>query len=136
MNRNDFVLATKYSNVENTVRAPNNVGNSTKSLFQSVNSSLERLQTNYIDLLYVHYWDFTTDNDVLMRALDDLVRCGKVLNIAISDAPAWEVSSCNISAKLHGWSQYVAYQGRYSLTDRECENDIIPMCNKLKLSYM
>eukprot|EP01080_Neovahlkampfia_damariscottae_P004296 gene4296-7652_t len=136
LNRDDFVLATKFSNTESSVRLPNNKGNSTKSIFQAVNSSLKRLDTNYIDLLYVHFWDFTTDNDVLMRALDDLVRCGKVLNIAISDAPAWEVASCNVAAKIHGWSQFVAYQGRYSLTDRECENDLIPMCQKLKLSYV
>jgi aryl-alcohol dehydrogenase-like predicted oxidoreductase len=136
LNRDDFVLATKFSNSESSVRLPNNKGNSSKSIFQAVNSSLKRLDTNYIDLLYVHFWDFTTDNDHLMRSLDDLVRCGKVLNIAISDAPAWEVASCNVSAKLHGWSQFVAYQGRYSLTDRECENDLLPMCEKLKLSYI
>lgn len=62
------------------------------------------------DILYVHYWDFTTPIDEIMRGLDDLIRTGKVHYVAISDAPAWQVSRCNMLAELRGWSQFIAYQ--------------------------
>jgi len=71
-----------------------------------------------------------------MRALDEVVRSGKVLHIGISDAPAWEVSYANTLAKFHGWSQFVAYQGKYSLSCREAENDILPMCEKFNIGYV
>jgi len=135
INRDEFVIATKFS-LPTDGKDPNLRGNNKKSLVTAVDASLKRLNTKYIDLLYVHYWDFTMETDVLMRALDDVVRSGKVLHIGISDAPAWEVSSANTLAKIQGWSQFCAYQGRYSLSTREVENDIIPMCEKHKLGFI
>jgi len=133
--RDDFVIATKYSNVEHG-KIPNNRGNHKKSLLHAVELCLKRLQTHYIDILYVHFWDFTTQESELMRALDDVVRSGKVHHIAISDAPAWNVAICNTIADFHGWSQFVGYQGKYSLVNREMENDIIPCCEKLGVSVV
>jgi aryl-alcohol dehydrogenase-like predicted oxidoreductase len=93
--RERFVLATKYS-LHNRRNEVNAHGNHRKNMIQSVEASLKRLQTEYIDLLWVHAWDFTTQVDELMRALDDLVRAGKVFYIGISDTPAWIVSQANM----------------------------------------
>lgn len=86
--------------------------------------------------MLVHYWDYTMETEQLMRALDDLVRSGKVLHVAISDTPAWEVSRANTIAQLRGWSPFVCYQGRYSLIDRAVESDVLPMCNKMNLGFV
>jgi len=135
INRDEFVIATKYSNKESG-SDPNLRGNNKKSLLHAVNKSLERLNTNYIDLLYVHFWDFTMETDELMRALDDVVRSGKVLHIGISDAPAFEVATANTMSKFHGWSQFCCYQGKYSLVCREVENEVIPMCEKFNMGFI
>jgi len=134
--RDEMIIATKYSNLESGAKGPNSRGNSKKSLKTAVELSLKRLETSYVDLLYVHFWDFTIEPQELMRSLDDMVRSGKVLHIAISDAPAWEVAICNTLADFHGWSPFVGYQGRYSLVDRQAENDVIPMSQKLGLSFV
>jgi aryl-alcohol dehydrogenase-like predicted oxidoreductase len=133
-NRDQLVIATKYSLKMST--DPNSSGNHKKNLVQALNKSLERLNTNFVDILYVHYWDFTTDTEQLMRALDDVVRSGKALHVAISDAPAWEVSRANTIAQLRGWSPFTCYQGKYSLVDRSVENDVLPMCNKMNVGFV
>lgn len=136
INRDDMVIATKYTNIEATSRVPNNRGNQKKSMVQSVDASLKRLNTNYIDLLYVHFYDFTTDMKDLMRALDEIVRSGKVLHVAISDAPAFETAIGNTIADFYGWNPFCAYQGRYSLDNREAENELLPMCKKLDVGFI
>ncbi|MCJ1365211.1 hypothetical protein MMC16_004332 [Acarospora aff. strigata] len=131
--RDEMVIATKYTTAWRSYQGyehhqTNFSGNSSKSLHLSVRDSLKKLQTDYIDLLYVHWWDFTTSIPELMQSLNDLVRAGKVLYLGISDTPAWIVSKANEYARNHGLRQFVVYQGRWSAADRDFERDIIPMC--------
>jgi aryl-alcohol dehydrogenase-like predicted oxidoreductase len=124
--RDSLVVATKYTL---TLRKddPNGGGNHRKSMVQSLETSLRRLRTEYVDLLYLHMWDATTPIEEIMRALDDLVRAGKVLYVGISDTPAWVVSRANMLAELRGWSPFVALQLPYSLSGRAPERDLLPM---------
>lgn len=131
--RDKFVVATKYSLY--TKRGDlNDAGNSRKNMFRSVEGSLKRLGTDYIDILYVHMWDFTTAMDEVLRGLDDLVRMGKVTYIAISDTPAWVVSAAQVMAELKGWSQFVALQAEYNLLKRDAERDLLPMCEQYDIT--
>ena len=126
--RDYFVIATKYSLLDNKTN-PNASGNNRKNMMRSVEQSLQRLQTDFIDVLYLHIWDDLTPIDEVLRGLDDLVRQGKVNYIAISDTPAWVVSKGNTLAELQGWSQFIALQVEYSLLQRSPERDLIPMAN-------
>ena len=133
--RNYYVLATKYT--LNNPGSPGNInasGNSRKSMMNSVHDSLKRLNTDYIDLFWVHAWDSLTPVDEIMRGLDDLVTSGKVLYIGISDSPAWVVSAANTMAELRGWSKFAALQIEYSLIQRGAERDLIPMANEFGLA--
>ncbi len=96
-------------------------------MIQSVEGSLKRLRLDYIDVLYLHIWDFTTPIEEIMRALDDLVRAGKILYPAISDTPAWIVAKGNTMAKHMGWSPFVSLQAEYSLITRDAERELLPM---------
>jgi aryl-alcohol dehydrogenase-like predicted oxidoreductase len=130
--RQSVVMATKYSNsVPGT--DPNAAGNQRKNMVQSVEASLKRLRTDYIDLYWVHIWDRITPVEEVMRGLDDLVRQGKVLYVGISDAPAWWVAQANTLASLRGWSPFVGLQIEYSLIERTVENELIPMAKALNL---
>jgi aryl-alcohol dehydrogenase-like predicted oxidoreductase len=130
--RDRFVVATKYTlNMDPT--DPNACGNGRKNLVQSVEKSLGRLRTDTIDLLWLHAWDFHSPVDEVMRALDDLIRSGKVLYIGISDAPAWVVSHANTLADLRGWTRFVGLQVRYSLIDRTVERDLLPMSKAFEI---
>ena len=102
-------------------------GNHRKNLVHSVEASLKRLQLDYIDLLWVHAWDFTTPVAELMRALDDLVRVGKVLHLGVSDTPAWIVAQANTLAEQRGWTPFSGLQIEYSLIQRTPERDLLPM---------
>jgi aryl-alcohol dehydrogenase-like predicted oxidoreductase len=124
--RDYFVIATKYSLKDNTTN-PNASGNNRKNMMRSVEESLKRLQTDFIDVLYLHIWDDLTPIDEVLRGLDDLIRQGKVNYAAISDTPAWIVSKGNTMAELMGWSQLVALQIEYSLLQRTPERDLTPM---------
>ena len=124
--RDYWVLATKYSLYDNQTN-PNASGNNRKNMMRSVEASLKRLQTDFIDVLYLHIWDWLTPIDEVLRGLDDLVRQGKINYIAISDTPAWMVAKGNTLAELMGWSQFVALQVEYSLLQRTPERDLIPM---------
>jgi aryl-alcohol dehydrogenase-like predicted oxidoreductase len=131
--RDHFVLATKYT-LQRRRNDPNFGGNHRKNMMRSVETSLKRLQTDYIDLYWLHAWDFTTSIDEIMRGLDDLIRQGKVLYIGVSDSPAWVISASNIMADLRGWSQFVALQIRYNLADRAVERDLLPMAKAFGLA--
>lgn len=96
-------------------------------------TSLRRLNTDYIDLLFLHVWDFTTPVEEILRGMDDLVRQGKVLYVAMSNAPAWEISRMQAIADLRGWSPLVALQIEYSLINRGGERDLIPMARAMGL---
>ena len=128
--RDAVVLATKYTNGLDEGN-PNGAGNQRKSMVQSVEGSLKRLNTDYIDVLWLHTWDFMTPAAEVMRAFDDLVRAGKVLYIGISDAPAWVVSQCNTLAELRGWTQFIGLQIEYSLIQRAPERELLPMAHTL-----
>jgi aryl-alcohol dehydrogenase-like predicted oxidoreductase len=102
-------------------------------MVQAVEASLKRLQTDYVDLYWVHIWDQITPVEEVMRALDDLVRQGKVLYVGISDAPAWWIAQANTLATLRGWSPFVGLQIEYSLIERTVERELIPMAKALNL---
>lgn len=124
--RDYFVLATKYSLKDNQTN-PNASGNNRKNMMRSVEESLKRLRTDFIDVLYLHIWDDLTPIDEVLRGMDDLIRQGKVNYVAISDTPAWMVAKGNTMAELMGWSQFVALQVEYSLIQRTPERELIPM---------
>lgn len=133
--RDHFVIATKYSLTERKPD-PNFGGNHRKNMMRSVEGSLKRLGTDYVDLLYLHMWDYTTPVEEVMRSLDDLVRAGKVLYAAISDTPAWIVSEANMLANLRGWTPLIGYQGEYSLASRAPEREILPMTRALEMTFL
>jgi aryl-alcohol dehydrogenase-like predicted oxidoreductase len=131
--RERFVIATKYSLFMRR-EDPNFSGNHRKNLVQALDASLTRLGVDYVDLYWVHAWDFTTPVEEVMRALDDMVRAGKILHIGISDTPAWIVSQANTLATLRGWTPFTAVQLRYSLIDRSAEADLLPMARHFGLA--
>lgn len=133
--RDAFVIATKYS-LTSRKEDPNAGGNHRKNMFRTVEGSLKRLQTDYLDLLYLHMWDMATPIDEVMRAVDDLVRAGKVLYAGISDTPAWVVARANTLADARGWSPFVAMQAPYSVLDRALERETIPMARALDLALL
>lgn len=129
------VVATKYT-LSMDPADPNMAGNHRKNMVRSVEASLRRLRTDYIDLLWVHAWDDYTPFEETMRGLDDLVRAGKVLYVGVSDAPAWIVSASNVAADLRGWSPFVGLQIEYSLLERTVERDLIPMARYFGLTVV
>lgn len=131
--RDRTVVATKYTLAMDHTD-PNAAGNQRKNLVRSVEASLERMQTDYIDLMWVHAWDRYTPYEETMRALDDLVRAGKVLYVGVSDTPAWVVSAANVAAELRGWTAFVGLQIEYSLLQRTPERDLLPMAEHFGLS--
>lgn len=133
--RHEMVVATKYT-LAMDHEDVNTAGNHRKNLSRSVESSLRRLRTDYIDLLWVHAWDEHTPYQETMRALDDLVRAGKVFYVGVSDTPAWVVSASNVLAELRGWSEYVGMQIEYSLLQRTPERDLLPMAEAFGLSVL
>lgn len=133
--REEFVLATKYT-ANMRQGDPNAGGNHRKNMIQSVEASLKRLKTDYIDLYWLHMWEYRTPIEEVMRALDDLVRSGKVLYIGISDTPAWKISQANAIAELRGWTSFIALQSEYSLIERTPERDLIPMAQELNIGVL
>ena len=133
--RDRAVVATKYSlNVD-----PSNInagGNHRRNMVRAVEASLKRLDTDYIDLYYLHVWDETTPVDEVMRAFDDLVSAGKIVYAGISDTPAWQVARMQMLADLRGWAPLVALQIEHSLVERTVEHDLIPMAHALGLGVV
>jgi len=131
--RDRFVIATKYTL---TLRKddPNAGGNHRKNMMRSVEESLKRVNTGYIDLYWLHMWDFTTPVEEVLRGMDDLVRAGKVLYVGISDSPAWVASYATAVAELRGWSRFVGLQAPYSLADRSVERGLLPMAHTLDMA--
>ncbi|OHW97115.1 norsolorinic acid reductase [Colletotrichum incanum] len=131
--RDEMVLATKFSSGYKVNSAPSKIqsnfgGNGAKSLHLSVEASLRKLQTDYIDLLYVHYWDLATTAEELMQSLNALVQERKVLYLGVSDAPAWWVVKCNEYARRCGMRAFCVYQGRWSAAARDLEREVLGMC--------
>ncbi|OCH91305.1 Aldo/keto reductase [Obba rivulosa] len=129
--RDHMVIATKYStNFKRAAQFPQKTqygGNNVKSLHVSVEASLKKLRTDYIDILYVHWWDFDTSVEEVMDGLYHLVASRKVLYLGVSDTPAWIVSKANQYARDHGKAPFVVYQGAWSILQRDMEREIIPM---------
>lgn len=131
--RDHFVLATKYTLYDRR-DDPNFSGNHRKNLFRSLDASLKRLKTDFIDLLWLHIWDFTTPVEEVMRGLDDIISAGKVHYIGISDTPAWIVARANTLSELRGWHSFVGIQIEYSLIERSAERELLPMAKVLGLA--
>jgi aryl-alcohol dehydrogenase-like predicted oxidoreductase len=124
--RDRFVVATKYT-LTMDPSDPNAGGNHRKSLVRTLEGSLRRLGTDYVDLLWLHMRDATTPIEEAVRALDDQVRLGKVLYVGISDSPSWVVAQANTLADLRGWTPFVGLQLPYSIAEREAERESLPM---------
>jgi aryl-alcohol dehydrogenase-like predicted oxidoreductase len=130
--RDRLVIATKFSG--NLYPGdPNGGGSSRKSIHGACEGSLRRLQTDYIDLYWLHNWDVHTPIEETMSALDDLVRAGKVRYIGVSDTPAWKIAEANVTARFRGWSAFIGLQIEYSLLERTVEQELVPMARELGL---
>ncbi|KFA70181.1 hypothetical protein S40285_04406 [Stachybotrys chlorohalonatus IBT 40285] len=141
-NRDQIVLATKFTSdyrshaVGKGTAAANTTGNHRRSLHNSVRDSLKKLGTDYIDILYIHWWDYTTSIKELVDSLHILVEQGKVLYLGASDLPAWVVSAANTYANDHGKTPFSVYQGRWSIMHRDFEREILPMARVFGLALM
>ena len=134
--RDHFVVATKYTLTKQSDTDPNGGGNSRKNMMKSVERSLKRLQTDHIDLYYLHMWDYMTPVEEIARGLDDLVRQGKVNYVAFSDTPDYIVAEANTRADLMGWSRFIGMQVPYSLLWRDVERSIIPMAKHWDMAVL
>ncbi len=133
--RQQLVIASKYSLIMRP-GDPNSCGNHRKNMVQSVEESLRRLNTDYLDLFYLHLWDNLTPVEEILRAFDDLVRAGKILYVGMSDTPAWQVSRLQAMAELRGWAPLIAMQVPYNLTQRTVEREFMPMAREMGLGIL
>ncbi|MEV0052138.1 aldo/keto reductase [Saccharopolyspora shandongensis] len=131
--RDRFVIGTKYT-LSRDAADPNASGNHRKNLVLSLEQSLRRLRTDYIDIYWVHIWDRHTPVEETMRALDDAVRAGKILHIGVSDAPAWVVSRANTLAQWRDWTPFAGLQVPYNLLNRDIERELLPMAEAFGMS--
>ncbi|KAL0572606.1 putative aryl-alcohol dehydrogenase aad14, partial [Marasmius crinis-equi] len=137
--RDQLFIATKYTTIykkadPKIIQKVNFTGNNAKNMHLSVNASLKKLRTDYIDLLYVHWWDYDTSIEEVMDALHNLVIQGKVLYLGISDTPAWIVAQANQYAREQGKTPFTVYQGKWSILERSFERDIIPMARSFGMA--
>ncbi|QNL48058.1 aldo/keto reductase [Olivibacter sp. SDN3] len=114
----------------------NGGGTSRKSIIQSLEKSLKRLQTDYIDLYWMHAYDPHTPIEETLSTLNDLVSDGKIRYIAISDTPAWKITEAQMIAKFSRWSSFIGLQLEYSLLERSVENELIPMALEMGLGVI
>ena len=133
--RDELVIGSKYTAI---TRAGDHTsgGNHRKSLRQSLETTLRRLATDYVDIYWVHAWDRVTPLDELMRALDDAVTAGKILYVGVSNTPAWAIARATTVAELKGWSPFAAVQTEYSLATRTAEHELVPMAKALDLAVL
>jgi len=132
-NRDQMIIATKFTSPYLVYKSRDNInvnccGNSKKNLHNSVEASLKKLQTSYIDILYLHWWDYTTGVEEVMQSLHHFVQSGKVLYLGVSDTPAWVVAKANQYARDHALTPFCVYQGEWSILSRDFEREILPMC--------
>jgi aryl-alcohol dehydrogenase-like predicted oxidoreductase len=132
--RHRVVLATKFSRPQGD--DPNSRGASRYHMMQAVEGSLRRLQTDHIDLYYVHRWDETTPIQETLRGLDDLVRGGKILYAGASQFASWQLAYANVSAELRGWSPLVVVQAHYHMLERRVESEILPYCRTQRVGLI
>jgi len=129
-----FVVATKFRTP--TGDGTNDRGASRYHLMNTCEGSLRRLQTDHLDLYYLHRWDDTTPIEETLRALDDLVRMGKVRYIACSNAAAWQLAHANLLAEVRGWSKFVVIQLEYNLLERGAEKEVLPYCRAQNVGFI
>lgn len=135
--REHYVLATKYTlATPDTGMRPSHYGNSRKNMMHAVEASLKRLNTDFIDLYYLHAWDRLTPIEEVLRGMDDLVRQGKVNYFAFSDTPAWVIGYAVAKAETMGWTRPIGIQVPYSILDRSIEDEIVPMAGSLDLTVL
>ncbi|WVQ86190.1 hypothetical protein IAT38_008358 [Cryptococcus sp. DSM 104549] len=134
--RDEIVISTKYSSYGldkkdnggfKGIKA-NYVGNQKKNLLLTIDTALKKLRTDYIDLFYVHWWDYMSSVEEIMQSLNEVVKSGKVHYLGICNAPAWIVARANEYARQHGLAQFTVYQGQWNVGSRDIERDIVPMC--------
>lgn len=133
--RDRTVIATKFF-VNLFAGDPNGGGAGRKGIIAQCEESLRRLQTDYIDLYYIHNWDRFTPIEETLSAMDDLVKSGKVRYLGISDTPAWKVAQAQVIAHFRGWSPLIALQIEYSLMQRTVEGELTPMADELGLGVL
>jgi aryl-alcohol dehydrogenase-like predicted oxidoreductase len=129
-----FVLATKVH--ASTGPGPNDRGGSRYHIMNGVEASLRRLQSDHIDLYYMHNWDAGTPIDETLRALDDLVHSGKVRYLGASNYAAWQLAHSNLLAELKGWTQFSVIQSEYSLLNRKVEAEVLPYCRTQNVGFV
>src|ERR1700726_4489931 len=135
-NRDDFVIATKFTPGASSNPALARLGNNRKNMVQSVEASLKRLKTDRIDLYFAHMDDFVTPMDEIARGLGDLVRAGKIVYGGLSNFPAWRVATAAVTADLRGWTPVSAIQIEYNLLQRTPERDLLPMAEGFGMGVM
>lgn len=128
------VLATKVRTKLGD--GPNDQGASRYHIVNGVEASLRRLQSDHIDLYQIHSWDATTPIEETLRALDDLVRAGKVRYVGASNFAAWQLARANLLAELRGWSPFVSIQPHYHMLERAIEQELIPYCNAYQVGIL
>ena len=130
--RTNTIIATKFSN--NVFPGnPNTGGSGNRSLMTNLEHSLRRLQTDYIDLYWIHSWDFLTPMEETMRSLDNAVKSGKIRYIGVSDAPAWKIAQAQTTSLFRDWTPFIGLQIEYSLLQRTVEDELVPMAMELGL---
>lgn len=133
--RDRMIVATKYSLTMRPGDA-NASGNQRRNMVRAVEDSLRRLDTDYIDLFYLHVWDATTPVEEVLRGFDDLVRQGKIVHAGLSDIPAWQASRMQAIAEMRGWAPLIALQIPYSLIERTVERDLMPMALEMGMGVI
>ncbi|OUL19207.1 aldo/keto reductase [Nostoc sp. RF31YmG] len=123
--RDQVAIATKVHGKVGD--GPNDRGLSRKHIFDSIDASLRRLQTDYVDLYQIHRWDYETPIEETLEALHDIVKVGKVRYLGISSVFAWQLAKALYTADIHGWTRFVSIQNHYNLVYREEEREVIPL---------
>jgi len=132
--REDVVIATKV--FSDMGPGPNDRGLSRKHILRSIDSSLKRLGTDYVDLYQIHRWDYNTPIEETLEALNDVVRAGKARYIGASSMYAWQFAKALYTADIHGWARFVSMQPHYNLIYREEEREMLPLCLDQKIGVI
>jgi len=132
--RDEVVIATKVFNRMSP--DPNDAGLSRKHIMSSIDSSLRRLKTDYVDLYQIHRWDYNTPIEETMEALHDIVKAGKARYLGASSMYSWQFAKALYTSDLHGWTRFVSMQPHYNLIYREEEREMIPLCQDQKIAVI
>lgn len=135
-NRDEVVIATKIFFGDGNSDSPNTKGLSRKAIFNQVDASLKRLGTDYIDILYIHRWDYDTPIEETMAALNDLVHSGKVHYLGASAMYVWQFQKAQYVAEKNGWTRFSVMQNHYNMLYREDEREMIPFCQDMGVALV